>query len=342
MEYRQLGSTGVLVSALSLGTMTFGGTGPVWDTVGGLAQADADRILGTALDAGINLVDTADMYGDGECEEMIGRSLGSRRKDVVLTTKVAGRMGPGPNQVGLSRLHVTRSIEESLRRLRTDYIDLYLLHGFDPLTGIENTLGALDDAVRQGKIRHIGASNFTAWQTMKALGVSEQRGLARFSALESYYSLSGRDIENEVLPMGQDQDLGHLVFSPLAGGLLSGKFDRTGTTEDSARRAVRDNPPVDRERTYDIIDVLRAVADRHEARVAQVAMAWVLAQPGVTSVILGARRTEQLTENLGALDLELTPQDLQELDDVSKPLVPNYPLQMQEQYQTLMRAPQQR
>ncbi|KIF73029.1 aldo/keto reductase [Streptomyces sp. 150FB] len=341
MEYRQLGDTGVLMSALSLGTMTFGGDGsPVWGTIGALPQQDADRIVGAALDAGVNHIDTADGYAEGECEEIVGRSLRGRRDEVILTSKFAMRMGPGANQVGLSRLHLMRALEASLRRLGTDHIDLYLIHGFDELTAAEETLAALDDAVHQGKIRYIGASNYTAWQTMKALGVSERRGFNRFVAMESYYSLAGRDIEAEILPMSVDQKVGQLTYSPLAGGLLSGKFDRQGSTDSSARRSKADMPPVDRERTYDIIDTLRVVAGRHGAGVAQVAVAWVLAQRGVTSVILGARRVEQLQDTLGALDVKLTEQDLRELDDVSKPVVPSYPHYMQAGFMENMRFPQ--
>ncbi|MCI2420599.1 aldo/keto reductase [Saccharopolyspora sp. K220] len=329
MKFSQLGNTGVYVSRIALGTMTFGGSGaPPWNIIGALDVAAADRLVGIALDQGVNLVDTADMYADGEAESMLGEILKSRRDDVLLATKVIGRMGPGPNDAGLSRLHVTKALEDSLRRLRTDHIDLYQLHNFDPVTPIAETLSALDDAVRQGKVRYIGVSNFAAWQMSQALGVSDLRNFPRFVASQSYYSLVGRDIEAEIVPMLTAEQLGLLVYSPLAGGLLSGKFDRSGTTDEDARRAKAAIPPVDVDRAFDIIDALREIAGRHDATVAQVALAWVLAKPAVTSVIVGARRPEQLTGNLGALDTELTAQDLEELDGLSRP-APTYPGWMQ-------------
>jgi aryl-alcohol dehydrogenase-like predicted oxidoreductase len=318
MKYAQLGTTGVFVSRLSLGAMSFGGRGSqVWDAVGALDVKAADHLVGTALDNGVNLIDTADVYAEGESEEFLGQVLGARRRDVLLATKMTSRMAKGPNDVGQSRLHIMRSLEDSLRRLRTDHIDLYQFHNLDPLTPFEESLAALDDAVHQGKVRYIGASNLAAWEMMKALSVSERRGWARFSSLQSYYSLAGRDIEREILPLVHDQKVGMLVWSPLAAGLLSGKFDRNGTSDDGARRAQFEFPPVNLERAYDVIDALRLVAARHEVGVARVALAWVLAQPGVTSAIIGAKRPEQLAENLAAVELELTAQDLAELDAVS-------------------------
>lgn len=318
MQYEQMGATGVFVSRIALGAMTFGGAGtPPWNVVGGLDDKAADEMVGLALNAGVNLIDTADMYAAGECEEVLGRVLGTRRRDMLLATKLFARMGPGPNDLGLSRLWVTRALEDSLRRLQTDHIDLYQIHSFDPLTPVEETLAALDDAVRQGKVRYIGASNLAAWQMMKFLGASRLRGWESFVSQQVYYSLAGRDIEREILPMAADQDLATLVWSPLAGGFLSGKFDRNGTTDETARRALADFPPVDRERGWDIVDVLRDVAARHGVGVPRVALAWVLARPGVTSVIVGAKRPDQLTENLAAVDLVLTDEDLAELDAVS-------------------------
>jgi aryl-alcohol dehydrogenase-like predicted oxidoreductase len=328
MQYSQIGTTGVFVSRLSLGAMSFGGSEEPWKTVGGLDAKETDRLVGAALDRGVNLIDTADVYGTGASEDLLGQVLGDRRRDVVLATKMTARMGPGPNEVGQSRLHIMRSLEDSLRRLRTDHVDLYQIHNMDPITPFEESLAALDDAVRQGKVRYIGASNLTAWQMMKAVGVSERRGWARFCSLQSYYSLAGRDIEREILPLLEEEKLGLLVWSPLAGGLLSGKFDRNGSSDGGARRAQYEFPPVNTERAYDVIDALRVVAARHEAGVARVALAWVLAQPGVTSAIIGARRLDQLEENLAAADLELTAQDLAELDAVSA-LPVEYPGWMQ-------------
>jgi aryl-alcohol dehydrogenase-like predicted oxidoreductase len=340
MKYAQLGTTGVFVSCLSLGAMSFGGRGSqVWEAVGALDVKATDHLVGTALDNGVNLIDTADVYASGESEELLGQVLGARRRDVLLATKMTSRMAKGPNDVGQSRLHIMRSLEDSLRRLRTDHIDLYQLHNLDPLTPFEESLAALDDAVHQGKVRYIGASNLAAWEMMKALSVSERRGWARFSSLQSYYSLAGRDIEREILPLVNDQKIGLLVWSPLVAGLLSGKFDRTGTSDDGARRAQFEFPPVNLERAYDVIDVLRQVAARHEVGVSGVALAWVLAQPGVTSAIIGAKRPEQLLENLAAVELELTAQDLAELDAVSA-LPVEYPNWIIKDFRTGSRFPQ--
>jgi aryl-alcohol dehydrogenase-like predicted oxidoreductase len=329
MQYEMLSRTGVFVSRITLGTMTFGGSGSShWDRIGGLDLAAADKLVGIALDNGVNLIDTADMYAAGECEEYLGRILESRRRDVLLATKVYVRMGPGPNDVGLSRLHIMQALEDSLRRLRTDHIDLYQIHGFDRLTPLEETLSALDDAVTQGKVRYLGASNLAAWQMANALGVSDLHGLNRFVSLQSYYSLVGRDLDREILPLVRDKQLGLLVYSPLAGGFLSGKFGREGA-DPSSRQAQSNNPPIDRERGYDVIDVLRDIAVRHDAKVSQIALAWVLAQSGVTSVIVGATRPDQLIENLAAAEVQLDDEDLKKLDDVSR-LPPHYPEWLQE------------
>lgn len=324
MQYQQLGATGTFVSRIALGTMTFGGSGTMpWDLIGGLDLKAADELVGIALDQGVNLIDTADMYARGETEEILGKILKGRRRDVVLATKAYSRMGAGPNEVGLSRVHLRHAIEDSLRRLGTDHIDLYQIHAHDHLTPLDETLAALDDAVRQGKISYVGTSNTFAWQLAKALGVADLRGYPRFVSLQAYYSLVGRDLERELLPLVNEEKLGLLVYSPLAGGFLSGKFTRD-SHDASGRRAQADNPPLDRERGYDIVDALRKIADRHDVGVARVALAWVLAQRGVTSVIVGAKRPDQLHENLAAVDLELTGQDLAELDAVSA-LRPEYP-----------------
>lgn len=326
MKYRLLADTGVFVSELCLGAMTFGGRGQMWEVIGGLDQAGADAIVGRALDAGVNLIDTADVYSAGESETMVGRALGARRKEVVLATKVRGRMGKGANQVGLSRLHVIEAVEASLARLATDYIDLYQVHRFDALTGLEDTLRALDDLVRTGKVRYVGCSNFAAWQLMKALAISRAEHLERFKCTQSYYSLAGRELEREMIPLLKDQGIGLLVWSPLAGGFLSGKFSRD-SKDAAARRATFDFPPVDREKTFATLDVLRAIATAKTASVAQVALAWVLAKDAVTSVIIGARTPAQLDDNLKSVDVALTPDDLKALDDVSR-LTTEYPAWM--------------
>ena len=326
MKYRQLSDTGVFVSELCLGAMTFGGRGGMWEVIAGLDQAGADAIVHRALDAGINFIDTANVYAQGESETLLGRSLAGRRQEVVLATKVRGRMGKGANDVGLSRLHIMQAVEASLTRLGTDYIDLYQIHRFDTLTNLEDTMRALDDLVRAGKVRYIGCSNLAAWQMMKSLAISREQHLERFRCTQSYYSLAGRELEHEIVPFIQDQNLGLLVWSPLAGGFLSGKFTRAGG-DDAARRASFDFPPINKERAFDIIDVLAAIAGTRAVTVAQVALAWLLAQSVTTSVIIGARRIEQLEDNLKSVDITLTPDELKALDEVSRQ-APQYPAWM--------------
>lgn len=326
MKYRPLADTGVFVSELCLGTMTFGGEASFWGTIGGLDQSAATALVHRALDAGVNFIDTANVYADGESETMVGQALKGRRQEVVLATKVRGRMGPGPNQVGLSRLHIIEAVEASLNRLATDYIDLYQIHRPDELTSLEDTLRALDDLVRAGKVRYIGCSNLEAWVMMKALGISQAQHLERFRCSQSYYSLVGRELERQTIPLLKDQGLGLLVWSPLAGGFLSGKFTRTGGDE-AARRAKFDFPPLDKEKGFDVLDVLTAVAERHQVSVAQIALAWLLAQEVVTSVIIGARKPAQLEDNLKAVDVILTEEDKSALDEVSK-VAPEYPAWM--------------
>jgi aryl-alcohol dehydrogenase-like predicted oxidoreductase len=303
--------------------MTFGGRGQQWQVIGGLDQSEVDALVHRAIDGGINFIDTADVYSSGESETLLGRALGAHRQDVVLATKVRGRMGKGVNQVGLSRLHILEAVDASLKRLGTDYIDLYQIHRFDPLTNLEDTLRALDDLVHAGKVRYIGCSNLVAWQLMKALAISREQRLERFRCTQSFYSLAGRDLEREMIPLLKDQGLGLLVWSPLAGGFLSGKFTRQGGDE-TARRASFDFPPVDKDKGFEILDVLTEVSRRHAVSVAQVALAWVLAQDCVTSVIIGARKLSQLEDNLKSIDVALSADDLKALDDASR-LTPEYP-----------------
>jgi aryl-alcohol dehydrogenase-like predicted oxidoreductase len=324
VQYQQLGNTGIFVSKLCLGAMTFGGAEGIFKTIGGLPQHDVDMLVGNSMDAGINFFDTANIYSEGESETLLGKALGARRKDMVVATKVFGRMGKGPNDVGLSRVHILHEAEASLQRMNTDYIDLYQIHGFDAVTPFEETLSALTDLVRQGKVRYIGCSNLAAWQIMKALGISAVRHLEKFVTLQAYYSLAGRELEREIVPMLLDQKLGLLVWSPLAGGLLSGKFTRGGTADNDSRRTKFSFPPVNQERAYDIVDVMQTVAARHKATVAQVALGWLLHQPSVTSVIIGAKKASQLKDNLGAVELKLDADDLKQLDEVSQ-LTPEYP-----------------
>ena len=336
MKYRRLAKTGIYVSELCLGAMTFGGGG-LFETIGGLGQKEADALVHRSLDAGVNFFDTANVYSAGHSEDMLGTALGARRPDVILATKVRGKMGDGPNQIGLSRVHIMQACDASLRRLRTDYIDLYQIHGHDSVTDIQETLGALNDLVRAGKVRYIGCSNLTAWQLMKALGISRQQGLAEFISTQSYYSIAGRELEREIIPLLDDQGLGLLPWSPLAGGFLSGKFSRDGEDDPTARRTTFHFPPVDKTRAYDIIDVMREVANAHEASVAQIALAWLLHQPAVTSVIIGAKRLDQLDDNLGSIDVALGDDELERLNTVSA-LSPEYPGWMQE-LQAQDRAP---
>lgn len=330
MQYAQLGNTGVFVSRLCLGTMTFGGAGSLAAAVGGLDQKAADALVGQSLDAGINFIDTANIYAAGESEKLTGKALGSKRKDIVLATKAFGRMGTGPNEVGVSRLSLMQQVEASLKRLGTDYIDLYQIHGWDSVTPMEESLRALDDLVRQGKVRYIGVSNWRAWQIMKALGISERQGLEKFATLQAYYSMIGRDLEHEIVPLLEDQKLGLMTWSPLAGGALSGKFSRTNRANDG-RRTQFDFPPVDVEKLYDIVDVLGGIAKKHGVSVAQVALGWQLHKPYVTTVIVGAKNETQLADNLGAVNVKLTDEDLAAIDAVSapKPIYPAWMLGLQ-------------
>ncbi|MET3847105.1 aldo/keto reductase [Paenibacillus sp. OAE614] len=317
MKYNLLGNTGVLVSEIGLGAMTFGGGGQ-WGVFGGLGEQDAAQLVWQALDAGVNFFDTSNIYAGGRSEEILGKALGAKRQDVIIATKVRGRTGSGPNDLGLSRLHIMRQVEESLKRLGTDYIDLYQIHNPDQLTDWEETLRALDDLVRSGKVRYIGSSNMTGWELMKARGISRELGLHAFKSSQSYYSLAGRDIEREIIPVLKDQNMGLLVWSPLAGGFLSGKYARTRTGNSEDRHTKFAFPPVDVDKAYSIIDVLEDIAKTRESTVARIALAWVLNQPAVTSVIVGAKRPDQLQDNLEASGIVLTDDELARLDEVSR------------------------
>jgi aryl-alcohol dehydrogenase-like predicted oxidoreductase len=318
MEYRQLGHSGLRVSALTLGTMTFSGAGSS-SIVGTTDVEGARRQIGLCRDAGVNLIDTADVYAQGASEQILGQALGKQRDEMLIATKVRMRMGEGPNDAGLSRHHVITGCEASLRRLGTDYIDLYQVHEWDGQTSLEETLGALDHLVRSGKVRYVGVSNYAAWQLMKALGVAAREGLPRFVSQQIYYSLQGRDAEYELVPLALDQGLGILVWSPLAGGLLSGKYRRDDPNPSGTRRfGGWSEPPVyDEGKLYDTIDVLVSIATERGVSAAQVALAWTLGRPGITSVVIGARTDEQLADNLAAAALELAPDERTRLDEVS-------------------------
>jgi len=320
MQYARLGDTGLVVSRLAFGAMTFGTSEGIFASVSKVdAQPLANDLVARSLDAGVNHFNTADVYTKGQSEEMLGKALGSRRKDVVISTKVGARTGQPLLHQGLSRQHVLASAEDSLRRLGTDYIDIYLVHRVDLNTPIEETLEALDTLARTGKVRYLGFSNWNAWRAAKAVGLQSQNGWARFRAAEMYYSLVGRDVEHEVVPFVQDAGIGILAWSPLAGGLLSGKYTRQNPTGDGGRLSNFDFLPHDRDKTYDVMDRMRAVAAAHGATPAQVALAWILTKPFVSSILLGANKMAQLEDNLGVADLQLSPEEIAELDSLTAP-----------------------
>ncbi len=327
MRYRPLGRTGQYVSEICLGTMTFHGGASFWRAIGSLDQDASTALVGRAIEKGVNFFDTANVYSEGQSEIQLGqalRDLGVKREDVIIATKVRGRMGAGPNSVGLSRGHIMDQIAASLKRLGLEHVDLYQIHGFDPATPMEETLRALDDCVSRGLVRTIGCSNLAAWQIMKALAISDKQGWARFETVQAYYSIAGRELEREILPLVLDQGLGVMVWSPLAGGFLSGKFARDKRGDNDSRRTTFDFPPVDKERAYDIIDAMGAIAKAHDASVARVALAWLLQRNGVMSVIIGAKTIEQLEDNLAAADLTLSVEEMSKLDQASA-LRPEYP-----------------
>jgi aryl-alcohol dehydrogenase-like predicted oxidoreductase len=321
MRYNQLGRTGLFVSELCLGTMTFGeATDGIYSTIAGVGQDGVDAIVKRALDAGVNFIDTADVYSQGRSEELLGQSLknlGTKRSDVVVATKFYGVMGEGPNDRGGSRGHILDAVAASLKRLQTDHIDLYQIHAFDTATPMEETLRALDDLVSRGMVRYVGCSNWPAWRLAKALGVSERLGYARYETIQSYYTIAGRDLEREIVPLLQEEKVGLMVWSPLAGGLLSGKYSANKQGPEGSRRTSFDFPPVDLDRAWKVIDAMREIGDAKGVSVARVALAWLLHKPYVTSVIIGAKRLEQLEDNLAAVTLSLTDEEMAKLDEVS-------------------------
>ncbi len=325
MKYNLLGNTGLKVSELCLGTMTFGGKG-FWTAIGTLDQSAVDQLVKKSVDGGINFIDTANVYSEGLSEEMTGkaiRNLGLNRDDLVIATKVRGKMAEGPNGSGLTRKHILQEIDASLTRLNLDYVDLYQIHGFDALTPLEETLDTLDGLVKSGKVRYIGCSNLAAWQIMKSVDYSTYHRLAKFVSLQAYYTLAGRDLEREVIPVLKDQNLGLMVWSPLAGGLLSGKYKRNGENE-GGRRVNFDFPPVNKDRVFDVVEALEPMAKEKGVSVAQLALAWLLHQSAVTTVIIGANTPEQLEDNLNSTKVSFTPAELEQIDAVSK-LPAEYP-----------------
>jgi aryl-alcohol dehydrogenase-like predicted oxidoreductase len=320
MKYNQLGNTGLFVSEICLGTMTFGGQG-MFKVVGEVDQKGATALVSRSLEAGVNFLDTADVYSLGNSEKLTGQALkdiGMKRSDVIIATKCFGRTGQGPNDLGASRGHIMDSVARSLERLQTDHIDLYQIHGTDVVAPVEETMRALDDLTRQGMVRYVGCSNWQAWKIMKAQGIAAHQGWSRFETLQAYYSVAGRDLEREIVPMLSDQKVGLMVWSPLAGGLLSGKFGPGSNGPEGARRAAFDFPPVNKDRAWACIDVMREIGHAHGgASVARVALAYVLAKPFVMTVIVGAKTMEQLDDNLEAASLSLTADEMKKLDEVS-------------------------
>jgi aryl-alcohol dehydrogenase-like predicted oxidoreductase len=326
MKFKQLGKTGVLVSELCLGTMTFGGKG-YWKAIGQMPEDAVTQLLKLAIDQGINFFDTANAYSEGLAETLLGRglkNLGIARQTVFIATKVRLRMGEGPNQVGLSKLHIQDSVDDSLNRLGLSHIDMLYIHGVDPITPIEETMRGLEDVVRSGKVRYLGVSNHPAWMVMKANSFAANLGWSKFVASQNFYSIASRDIEREIVPMALSEGISIMPWSPLAGGFLSGKYKRDIKTAGDSRRDNFDFPPINKERAFDIIDVMTKIGDRYKVSAARVALAWTKDKPGVTSVIIGAKNQEQLLDNLACTQLQLTQDEIKELDSVSA-LTPEYP-----------------
>jgi aryl-alcohol dehydrogenase-like predicted oxidoreductase len=326
MKYNPLGKTGVLVSEICLGTMTFGGKS-FWKAIGQVPQDEVNRIVKTALDEGVNFIDTANVYSEGLSETLLGealKNLGINRQEVFVATKVRGRMGSGANQVGLSRLHIIGSVDDSLRRLNLSHIDLLYIHGVDPVTPIEETMQGLEEVVRSGKVRYIGVSNHPAWMVVKANAHARKMGWTRFVASQNFYSIACRDIEREIVPMALDEGIGIMPWSPLAGGFLSGKYTRDKAVAGDSRRDTFDFPPINKEKAYDIIEKMAGIAKQHEVSIATVALRWVMNQAGVTSTIIGAKNLEQLNENLASVSTLLTEDEMKSLNEISA-LTPEYP-----------------
>src|SRR5450759_51391 len=326
MKYNELGKTGILVSELCLGTMTFGGKG-YWEAIGHVPQNEVNQIIKTSLDSGINFIDTANAYSEGLSETMLGESLkklGVSRQEVVIATKLRIRMGAGANQIGLSRLHIMDSVNDSLQRLQLSHIDLLYIHGVDPITPIGETMRGLEDVVRSGKVLYIGISNHPAWMVMKANSYAEKMGWTKFVASQNYYTIAGRDIEREIVPMALSEGISIMPWSPLAGGFLSGKYTRTTEVAGDSRRDNFDFPPINKAKAFDVIDVMTKIGQRYNVSAARVALAWTKDKPGVGSVIIGAKNQEQLLDNLACTQLQLTQDELKELDAISA-LSPEYP-----------------
>jgi aryl-alcohol dehydrogenase-like predicted oxidoreductase len=326
MKYKLLGKTGVLVSELCFGTMTFGGKG-YWKAIGQQTEDETTQLVKTAIDSGINFFDTANAYSEGLAETLLGRSLknlGISHQSVFIATKVRLRMGTGVNQVGLSRLHILDSVDDSLARLGLSHIDMLYIHSVDPVTPVEETMRALDDVVRAGKVRYIGVSNHPAWMVMKANGIAVRNGWTQFVASQNFYSIATRDIEREIVPMALSEGLSIMPWSPLAGGFLSGKFRRDATIAGNSRRDEFDFPPLNKEKALEIVDLMSAIGSKYNASAARVALAWTKEKPGVTSVIIGAKTNDQLLDNIACTDLKLTESDLNELEAISA-LKPEYP-----------------
>ncbi len=319
MKYNFLGNTGLLVSELCFGTMTFGGKG-YWEAIGKIQQQGVNDLMKVAIDSGINFIDTANIYSYGESEKLLGQSLkhlSINRHDLVIATKVRGRMSDGQNNVGLSRYHIFQSVDESLQRLQMDHVDILYVHGVDPKTSMEEIVRSLNDIVLTGKVRYVAVCNWPAWMVMKAIGIAKQHGWNQFVGMQYFYALAGRDIEREILPLALDQNLAVMPWSPLAGGFLSGKYTRNNEKAGDSRRDNFDFPPVNKEKAYDIIDVLGEVGKQHNVSVAEIALAWVRQQKGVTSTIIGAKNTEQLMANIKSTEVQLTVDDLKKIDEVS-------------------------